>query len=163
MSKAETYFTGEKRESLLFIFLALSAIMVSLYFWLGINNRFLNGIAWPLFLIALIQLSVGLFIYLRSPADLKRVSKMLRSNPKNALMLEIPRMEVVMKKFVLYRYIEGVLLLFGLVLFFVFDAGSFYKGFGLGLSVQSLIMLLADGFAARRGNIYLSYLRSLNT
>jgi hypothetical protein len=82
---------------------------------------------------------------------------------------EVPRMEKVMKNFVVYRYTEIGLLLGGVLLFIFFRSNperQLWMGIGAGLALQAAIMLLADGLAERRGHTYLegmkSYLHQLN-
>jgi hypothetical protein len=71
---------------------------------------------------------------------------------------ELPRMEKVMRNFVMYRYAECAVLLIGVALLFFFrhqvDTISF--GVGLGLSIQSLFLLILDFFAESRGKHYLN-------
>lgn len=157
----KNYFDAEKFESLFFIAVGLIAILFSLWFWFKIKESFYSGMAIPLILIALIQITVGISVYFRSPKDIVRVENYL-SNDKNKISeTEIPRMNTVMKNFVIYRYIEIVLILAGLVLYFMFNQNSFVKGIGAGLAIQSSLMLLLDFFAEKRGAEYLSYLTNL--
>jgi len=160
MNKINTYFLAEKQESLVFMVVGALAIIVSIYFWLVINSRFYNGVGWPFLFIALIQLTIGSLIYLRSPSDAKRVNTFAENNPKNIRALEIPRMEKVMRSFIVYRYAETALILIGLYMFLTGFDGGFVKGLGIGLIIQSGLMLLADAFAEHRGHWYLDFLKS---
>jgi hypothetical protein len=146
------YFTAEKLESLLFFGIGIVALGLSLYFWLGLKTPFYKGMAIPLALIALIQISVGGGVYFRSPKDIERVTNQLQQQPMAIKTEELPRMETVMKKFEIYRYTEIGLALAGLILFFV--GTGFWKGLGLGLAIQALLMLGADYFAEQRGENY---------
>ena len=79
---------------------------------------------------------------------------------------ELPRMKTVMKNFVIYRYVEIVLAIIGIVLFFYFrtDTGQqFWKGLGLTLAIQALLMLGADYFAEQRGKFYQKALEAIIT
>jgi len=160
MNKINAYFLAEKYESLIFIIVGAVALILSFYFWLAINSRFYNGVGWPLLFISLIQLTVGSIVYLRSPTDAKRVNSFAENNPKNIRALEIPRMEKVMRSFIVYRYVEIALILIGLFLFLWGFEGGFVKGLGLGLVIQAGLILLADAFAENRGHWYLEYLKS---
>lgn len=161
MNKIHEYFTGERNESLIFMAIGAIAILCSIYFWLVINVRFYNGIAWPLFFIALIQLTVGGLIYLRSPSDEKRVTNFYNSSPKNITHIEIPRMEKVMRNFIVYRYVEIGLIVISIVLFFMSGAGGFWRGISIGTLIQASLMLMADGFAEQRGKVYLAFLNAI--
>ncbi len=82
---------------------------------------------------------------------------MAQSAPEKIKTEEIPTMEVVMKNFLWYKYIEIVLILIGLVFFFFIEA-LVWRGLGLGLTIQSGFMLLLDFFAMTRGQAYLDEL-----
>jgi hypothetical protein len=159
MNKINAYFLAERNESLVFIVIGAAAFICSFYFWFVINERFYNGVAWPLIFIAFIQLTVGTIVYFRSPKDSRRVQNFVTTLPKNIKAVEIPRMEKVMTSFKLYRYIEISLLVIGLIVFILTSSGGFWRGVSFGLIIQSGIMLLADHFAESRGQRYLEYLK----
>jgi hypothetical protein len=74
---------------------------------------------------------------------------------------EIPRMEKVMQNFKIYRYVEMIFIVIGIVFMYGFRQNLLWNGIGLGLFIQSSIVLILDFFAERRGEIYLDYLRTL--
>jgi hypothetical protein len=158
MNPVEKYFGAEKAESLLFVLVGLVAISLAVYFFAKLKQPFYNGIAYPLIAIALIQITVGGSVYLRSSKDIARVNQMIQIDKTRVEAEEIPRMKIVMKNFVLYRWIEIVLVLIGLALLFYFESATMWKGVGLGLAIQSALMLLLDFFAESRGREYLDYL-----
>jgi hypothetical protein len=157
------YFNAEKFESLFFVGVGVLAISVAIYFWVSLKEPYFKGFAIPLVLVALIQLVVGTTVYFRSPKDIIKVENIITNEPKKIKTEEIPRMEVVMKNFVIYRYIEMALIVLGLFLFFYFQSGNFWKGIGIGLCIQASLMLSLDYFAEKRGAEYLQNLFSLNT
>lgn len=161
MNTIEKYFNAEKAESLLFILVGIAAIAVAVYFVLKLKQPFHNGMAVSLIAIALIQIIVGTSVYFRSPKDILRVNQIVQIEKSKIQQEEIPRMEIVMKNFVIYRWIEILLLIIGLVLAFTFSTQTFWKGIGLGLAIQSGFMLLLDYFAESRGAVYLDYLKQL--
>ena len=160
MTKIHDYFQAEKNESLVFVIVGTAAILSGFYFLVVINSKFYNGLSWPLIFIAVIQIFVGTIIYFRSPTDEKRVLNFAQNSPKNIKNLEIPRMDKVMTKFKLYRYIEISLIILGLILFLIASPTGFWKGVGLGIIIQAAIMLLADSLAEKRGQYYLDFLKS---
>lgn len=161
MNAIEKYFNAEKAESLLFILVGIAAIAVAVYFVLKLKQPFHNGMAVPLVAIALIQITVGTSVYFRSPKDILRVNQIVQIEKSRIQQEEIPRMEIVMKNFIIYRWIEILLLMVGLVLAFTFPTQTFWKGIGLGLAIQAGFMLLLDYFAESRGAVYLDYLNQL--
>ena len=161
MEQISKYFNAEKHESLLFVLVGLLAISVATYFLIKVKQPFYNGMAYPLIAIALIQIVVGSSVYFRSPKDILRVEQIVQTEQQKIRTEEIPRMEVVMKNFVIYRWVEIALFLMGIFLFFNFKPMSISKGIGLGLSIQAGFMLLLDYFAESRGKVYLEYLRTI--
>ena len=153
----EKYFTVEKSESLLFVIIGIAAIVLAVIFFFFLKTNFYKGIAVPFLLIGLIQLTVGFVVYKRCDDDRKRNVYAYDSNPSQLKNKEIPRMEKVNKNFVLYRWIEIVLILAGLVLIFLYRSNterSFWYGLGIGLAIQAAIMLGADYFAEARAMVY---------
>jgi hypothetical protein len=161
MDSIKNYFTAEKHESILFVFVGVVAIITALYFLLKFKQPFYNGMAYAFIAIALIQVVVGISVWLRSPKDIERVSNIVKNNTSKIQTEEIPRMNVVMKNFILYRWVEIVLMLVGLVAFFCFPPSTLWKGLGLGLFIQAAFMLLLDYFAESRGKVYVEFLKSL--
>jgi hypothetical protein len=161
MEQISKYFNAEKSESLLFVVVGIVALLLSAYFLVKMKLPFYNGMAYPFIMIALIQLTVGSSVYFRSPKDIARVNQMVQTETAKIQTEEIPRMEIVMKKFVLYRWIEIALVVMGIALFLYFQPMTLWKGIGLGLAIQSSFMLLLDYFAESRGKVYLDYLQTL--
>lgn len=162
MEQVSKYFNAEKAESILFIAAGLIAIIVSAYFFIRLKQPFYNGLAYSLIVIALIQLTVGISIYYRSPKDISRVNQIIQTDKAKIKTKEIPRMKTVMKNFVLYRWIEISLIIIGIIMFLFLGPGTIWRGVGLGLFIQAGLMLLFDYFAESRGTIYLEYLQNLN-
>ena len=161
MQQINDYFGAERLESLLFIALGIVALAIAAYALLASQNALLRGAAWPLALVALIQLGVGGGVYLRSPKDIARVHHIVQAEGKRVRSEEIPRMEVVVRNFVLYRWIEIGLLVAAILLLAFAPAASAWRGAGIGLLVQAGLMLALDFFAERRAMVYLDWLRAL--
>jgi len=155
------YFNAEKFESLFFIGVGIIAIALGIYFWFIVKEPLYKGIAIPIILVALIQITVGTTVYLRSPKDILKVENMLENEHSKIQTEEIPRMNVVMKNFVIYRYVEITLMILGLILFFYFPSQTFWKGLGIGLFIQASLMLSLDYFAEKRGTEYLKHVTTL--
>ena len=159
MNQIEKYFRAEKAESLLFMLVGLLAIILSLYFHFKQKESYYIGMSYPLLGIALIQLVVGYTVYKRSPLDETRVKSMIETHIEKIESEEIPRMDGVMKNFVIYRWVEIILASLGILFFFFFNQNVMMKGVGIGLSIQSLLMLILDFFAEKRGQMYLDFLK----
>ena len=155
------YFNAEKFESLFFIGVGIIAVALDIYFWFIIKEPIYKGIAIPFVLVAFIQLTVGTTVYFRSPKDIVTVENIISNEPSKIHSEEIPRMNVVMKNFVIYRYVEIALMILGIILFFCFPSQNFWKGLGIGLFIQASLMLSLDYFAEKRGKDYLKQITNL--
>lgn len=118
MNAVEKYFNAEKYESVFFVIVGLTAILFSIYFLIKLKQPFYAGMVYPLVIVALIQILVGSSVYGRSPKDKESVNQLLKNNQNRIKTEEIPRMEIVMKNFFVYRWIEIALILVGLFMIF---------------------------------------------
>lgn len=155
------YFNAEKFESLFFMGIATIAFILGIYFCFFVKEPFYKGISIPIILIALIQMTVGTTVYFRSPKDIIKVENIIKNEYSKIQTEEIPRMNVVMKNFVIYRYVEIALMILGLIFFCYFPKQTFWKGLGFGLFIQAGLMLSLDFFAEKRGIEYLKQLTTL--
>jgi hypothetical protein len=161
------YFMGEKQESLLFLIVGISAIIIAIvfFFFIKTNPSFFKGAAIPLLALGLLQAIVGYTVYSRSDKQRMDVSYNLGMEPARYVKTEeMPRMEKVMKNFVTYRWLEIAFLIGGIALIFLFKTNpgkSFWYGLGITLTIQSAIMLGADSFAESRGKKYVGELEKI--
>jgi hypothetical protein len=153
----EKYFTGEKQESLLFLFIGIAGIIAAIVFFFFLKTSFYKGAAIPLVLIGLLLGVIGYTIYKRSDGDRQRNVYAYDMNPSELKEKELPRMKIVMKNFIIYRYVEIFLFLVGAGLYICFIkdfTNDFWRGFGLALAVMAFLALAADFFAEKRGKFY---------
>lgn len=159
----EKYFLGEKHESLIFLAIGIIAILLSIFFYSYLKTNFYKGAAIPLLVIGLIQSIVGYTVYSRS--DEQRISNVYAydMDPGKLKDQESPRMKMVNRNFVIYRWVEIAFVLSGIVLILLYKANPdkmFWFGLGLTLLVQAALMLTADYFAERRARMYSNQLES---
>lgn len=153
----EKYFMGEKAESRLFMALGAAGMITALLFFFVMKHDFYRGASVPLFAVGLILATVGYTVYRRSDEDRKRNVYAYDMNPAELKEKELPRMRTVMRNFVIYRWVELVLLLAGAAtyIYFIRDfKHDFWRGLGLGLAGMALVALVADYFAEKRGRTY---------
>ena len=158
----EKYFLAEKAESWICMAIGIAGIVTAIVAFVFLKTSFYKGLAIPLVLVGLLGGIVGFTVYKRSDEDRKRNVYAFGINPGELKEKELPRMEVVMRNFVIYRYVEIALALLGVALFFYFntkEAQLFWKGFGVALAIMALLALTADYFAEKRGYIYLTHLK----
>jgi hypothetical protein len=153
------YFSEEKAESALFVLVGVAAIALSVWLWR--TGSAYRGMAYPLVAVALIQLVVGGTVYMRTDGQLAALTAQLASAPGAYQAAEVARMEVVMRSFQLYKVIELVLFAVGVALTYVFRQKETLYAVGMGLVIQSSLMLVADLFAEKRGDTYLAQVRTL--
>lgn len=159
----EKYFNAEKNESLLFILIGMSAVLLALVFFFYLKTNWHKGFALPFLLIGTMHLVVGYTVYKRCDEDRKRNVYAFDMKPDELKNKEIPRMEKVNKNFIIYRYTEIALLLLGLGLFFYYRNNinkSFWVGLGIALAIEAAINLGADFFAEQRAANYTTGIHS---
>jgi uncharacterized membrane protein len=159
MEFVKDYFNSEKAASFLFMGIGIFSTLFSLYSWLMFKKPFYAGIAYPFLLLGLVEIAVGVTVYMRAPKDTERVENYLVLEPEKIQSEEIPRMERVMKSFVTIRYAELILIAVGVVMMYYTGQSQQIKGIGFGLFFQCAMMLSADYFAERRAAQYLNRLR----
>lgn len=162
-TEIEKYFTAEKQESLLFLFIGIAGVITGIVFFFFLKTNFYKGAAIPFFLVGLLLGVVGYSVYKRSDDDRKRNVYAYDMNPSELKNKELPRMKTVLKNFVIYRYTEIILALVGVVIFFYFrnnETQHFWRGFGMALAIMAILTLAADYFAEKRGKAYANGLTS---
>lgn len=152
------YFKGEKQESFIFISAGLVAIAMAYYGFIVAEDMLYFGAAVPLAGIGLIELIVGVSIASKTNKQIKELLEMRESSPSTFKSDEIQRMEGVMKNFKIFRTIEQVLFIVGLLFMILGLADKlsrYWAGVGIGLMLQSSVMLFLDLFAELRGKEYI--------
>ena len=102
------YFNAERAESLLFIAVGATALAASAWCLFVLRKPFFTGMAITLSVVALLQLVVGVTVYLRAPSDTARAQQMVQAAPARLKTEEVPRMQVVMRNFKRYLAVEVV-------------------------------------------------------
>jgi hypothetical protein len=153
------YFNAERVECLIGIGLGFASLFLGIYFWLR-PDAFHNGMAYPFLAACVIQFIVCTIVVRRTPKDIHRVLGYMQSDKSKITSIEIPRMEVVLKGFVTYRYTEIALLGIGFIGFVVAKFGSSWRGAAIGIMIQATLILFFDYFAEKRGKNYLDYLKT---
>ncbi len=158
MQELDIYFRAEKAESLVFVLVGLVALGLS--GWLLVQHRsaLTTGLAIPLVLIGLLQLTVGGSVYLRTDRQLADLQQRYRTAPTAFVAAETPRMIAVNRNFDVYKLIEIAFILVGTGLLYALQHRDFWAGLGLGMIVQGTAMLGADFFAERRADVYTAFI-----
>jgi hypothetical protein len=114
----------------------------------------------PLIAVALIQLVVGTTVYLRSDAQIAQLRQQAQEMPAQFRHDETVRMKAVIANFEVYRNIGIGLLALGMALVVLGRNREFVLAFGLGLALQSGLMLALDQAAEARAQDYLLSVRA---
>lgn len=154
------YFQGERAESLLFLLVAAIAILVSIQ--LLANESAYRYLAVPLLAIAAIQVTVGGTVFLRTPKQVARLAVQLDDQADAYRAAELPRMETVQRNFRIYKVLEIVVLLAGIVLTYWCRGNLALYSVGIGMIAQGAAMLVCDLFAERRADLYVEVLRNFS-
>lgn len=162
MDFIKTYFTAEKNESLIFILFGVLTIGFSVYALIKWGDSFYRGFAIPAILIGIIQIVVGSTVYLRTDQQIIQVETLYRQDKSVFKSTEGPRMDTVMKNFLIYKMVEVAFVVIGLLLILFAASKEFWLGIGVGMLLQGALMLTADIFAERRGKEYIQAMDSVS-
>jgi hypothetical protein len=164
MEALHTYFSAERQGGLVAALLGVAAFVFS--GWLASTSSAFRAMVIPLALIGLVQLGIGVTLWVRTPMQVSTLVAGLSGEPtaaRSARGAEISRMERVMKSFVIFKSVELLLIAVGLGLIFLARQRGWAVGLGMGLLVQAAVMLAFDVFAEARAEIYLTWLRAGGT
>ncbi len=153
--RMEAYLDAERAESRLFVGLGVVSLAGGALA-LTSDRPALRGASLPVMGVGLIQLLVGGSVWWRTEDQKRALRAQLGTAPAQYAADETKRMKTVNDNFVIYRWTELSLLGAGAALGatgYALDR-DFVTGLGLGLAVQSAIMLGLDYFAERRGHEY---------
>lgn len=153
------YFQAEKAESALFVLAAAAAVAVSLMLVNSASEY--RWMAAPLLTIALIQVTVGGTVLMRTNSQVVRLTDQLDSDPQDYRAEELRRMDAVGRGFRLYKVIEIALLAAGIVLTYALRGRMSWYSIGIGCIAQSALMLVFDLVAEHRADVYVDHIRRL--
>jgi hypothetical protein len=152
------FYKAQKAQGLLFILIGFIATIISLLLLLNVNNVFSKGIILPLFLIGILQVYFGINTLKNTPIHLLLVQEFVKENIASMSNIEIPfiHKEILFQKKVINIFL--FLIALAVLFLFVFNNTLFLQGIGMGLFIQSLIVITANYFAEQRSQIYLKWL-----
>jgi hypothetical protein len=161
----EKYFIAEKQESLVFLVIGISAIVLALIFYFAVKSTIYRGAAFPLLVLGLVQSIAGYAVYVRS--DDQRISQVYAydMNPDQLKTVELTRMRKVKTNFGIYRWVEIGAIMTGMGLIFIFrnqPEKTYWIGFGIALTLMAAELFTADLIAEKRAEKYVSMLEEFN-
>ncbi|MDL5047939.1 hypothetical protein QQ054_18135 [Oscillatoria amoena NRMC-F 0135] len=116
------------------------------------QGNFLLG--YPAFFLLL---SICIGIVARTPKDVARVTGYYTTAPQKMKTDELPRIEKVMKNFVLIKNAEVAVLAAGLLLAFLFRKNKLITGLAIGIILQCIVLYIFNYVASMRGSHILRF------
>ena len=153
------YFTAERQGGFLLVALALAGFGFAAFLWVT-RSAFL-AMAWPLVVLAVFQVVVGLAVALRTPGQVASIEQGLRTSPAATVSAETQRMSTINRNFRIVRVAEVAFIVLGLLLAVFLPHPSTWAAVGLGLLVEAAVLLAFDAFAHQRALVYTQWLRGL--
>lgn len=150
------YFRAEKDAGLYILIIGCAIIVLSAWLWWS-GSRY-RAMAIPLVVIALIEVTVGSVLYIRTDKQIDTLTEQYYTDREAYARAETARMERIMSRFTIYKVVEIVLLISGVVLATVYRSRPVLAGVGIGLMIQAAIMLGIDVVASQRAQVYLDTL-----
>jgi hypothetical protein len=156
-SAMETYFIDEKWISALLIAAGAIAIVIGWLLWR--NGSIYKTAAYPLVIVALLQVAVGAAIYQRTDDQLSGLWSQVNEAPQTYQAEETARMTKVLSSFKLYKILELLMLVGGIGICFAFRDNMSWYAAGVGLFAEGALMLLIDLTAEKRADFYVAAIK----
>ena len=164
MSPAELhqYFDGERYGAMMALGLGIASICLASYVWFG-RSPF-RAMAWPLVIVAVVELGVGVGLLARTGPQVETLEAGLRTAPQPTAAVELQRMTRVNQSFRVIKTIEVVAIAAGVFLIMLLPAENVaWRAVGLGLLLQATALLVFDVFAEHRAHLYTRWLSGLGS
>ncbi len=153
------YFTAEKHGGLLLVTLAAASVAFAAY--LFATKSVFSAMAWPVLVLGGIELVIGLTVATRTSAQLADIEAGLQSARTVTITTEIERMARVNGTFVLIKKVEMALIAISVLFLILQPAPATLGSIGLGILLQSAVLLAFDTFAHHRALHYVEWLIAL--
>lgn len=158
------YFDGETTAAWFALGVGTLALGGATYGLAFSDNRYLEGAAWPVGIVGLIEVAAGLVLLLRTPGQVEDLDAQLDSDPEAYRAEELERMEGVNDQFDILAIAEIALMAIGvgITTWGLLDDEPFAVGLGIGMTAQFLLGFLFDLNAAARADTYTEQLRAFS-
>jgi hypothetical protein len=153
-----TYFGGEKNAGLVLIAVSIAGFIAAVVFF---QPRYgLRSFSLTLALFALIELAIGVGLYIRTGRQVDRLVSQLGSHPTDFFAEETSRMSVVQRNFVIVQYAELAVILISAITALALKNRPVISGVMLALLLNAAILFAFDIVAERRGAHYLGAIQA---
>jgi hypothetical protein len=153
-----TYFDGEKSAAVLIAGIGAAALALAVVLY---QPRWgLRSFAVTLAVLALIEIAIGVGLYLRTGPQVANLLAQLGSDSARFVAEEGARMTRVQRTFVIIQYVELAVIVTTAISAIALKHRLMLSGVALGLLIHAAFLLAFDIVAERRGAIYLSEIRT---
>ena len=153
------YFTAEKHGGLLLIALATASVALAAY--LFATKSLFAAMGWPVLVFGAVELVIGLAVAGRASAQIAEIEAGLQSKRTVTITTEVERMARVNGTFELIKKVEIALIAVSILFVIVRPAPQTLGAIGLGVLLQSAVLLAFDTFAHHRAIHYVEWLIAL--
>jgi hypothetical protein len=157
--KLLSYFSQEKTGGVLVLIAGIIAVVASVILYR--NSEIYRGVAYPLVLIALAEIGLGIGLYLRTDKQVAILQSTYTNSVSDFKNIEIPRMEKVMTTFKIVKLSEVALLIISLILSFLYLKNNLIYSISIGIAIQAGFLFIFDLFAEKRAHEYLEFIKGI--
>lgn len=152
------FYKAQKAQGFLFMLIGFIALIISLLIVTNARNEFSNGLIIPISIIGIFQVYFGVNAFKNTPKHLLLVQGFVKENQAAMANIEIPSIHktILFQKKMINTFLFFIAL--AILFMFVFNHSLFLQGLGIGLFIQSLIVITANYFADQRSQVYLKWL-----
>ncbi len=149
------YFAGERKEADFWFAAGFPSVVAGAEL-LGSGKASFQAASVPLLLFGLIQTAAGIFLFARTPGQVRDLDALLTKDPAAYAAQERKRMARVNRGFAWYQPVELAFLAAGAVVAGVANdpRNEVRLALGLALMAESAVMLVFDHFAGERAERY---------
>ena len=153
------YFTAERQGGLLLVALAAASLALAIY--LIATKSLFSPMAWPVLVLGAIELVIGVTVAGRAAAQITEIEAGLQSKRTVTNTAEVERMARVNGTFETIKKVEIALIAVSILFMIVRPAPDTLGAMGLGILLQSAVLLVFDTFAHHRAIRYVEWLIAL--
>lgn len=148
------YFRGEKAIAYYSIPVGILMLILAFLIWkVHWSNHLLQGLFYPLVIIGLAAIGLGIGIKVKSEKDIVRLTSAYEVNQQETLAEESKRMEKVNANWIRIKAVWAILLVIGVLIIFLVNR-DMWTGVALGLLLFGTLGFVVDTIAEKRAVIY---------
>lgn len=148
------YFNGEKFAGLFIAGVGVVAIVAA-----AVLLRGMRAFSITLIVVALIEIVIGVGLYLRTGPQVRRLEALLATDEAGVRVMENARITRVQRNFIPLEIAEVAIIVVSALAAFALKNRPAISGVALALLIHAVILLAFDLAAEKRGKVYWSALR----